>query len=617
MKKILLYPIFLLLLSVFVLANANWFNYANVGYDEANSYIGFASNIPSNHNVSSPFTCEISEAPIFSPIIADFDVDGDNEIIIFTVDKIKIYDFGCSELQTINMGENIVSMGSIVNTDEDIYPEFVVFGSSVIKWFEWNTDSDNFVMLDFMSLKGSSEFGGSCALYENNCFSVNGSRKQIIIYDLDDKTSFSKTVTTDNLQNPAFLQGYAMTRFTDSSTREFAIGEADVTAGFRTRVLSLEGNTSFVCEHVGASTWGNFRPNAIIGRLGVGTNPNNLFVSGYTSGVNRFMFSICNNNGEQKIFSGVSLDNQVSNWAIGDFNIDGSNEACIIYYNSTWSHNVLSCWDSAYTRIFQSNITIDNPYSGFIMGEFDNTNNFMEIVNNHGVWRYEIATDGFTLINNISSFVGDNNGTFIISESDTSRTNYAVYTEPSRLLVIGFLSGFSVSCGDGVCSGSENPLICPADCLINVSAPPSDLALSGEACDNNSMCVTDYCIYGYCSEKGQGMECVHNYECISNLCRNGKCTKPSAWDNIDASKDNIMGDDEETNNLVSIATMVLFGGTVMVSGGIIHAIGGILIVLLLGGFFAWVGWLSAWIFVICMIITIIGGFIVIFLKSQG
>ena len=168
------------------------------------------------------------------------------------------------------------------------------------------------------------------------------------------------------------------------------------------------------------------------------------------------------------------------------------------------------------------------------------------------------------------------------------------------------LSGVSVSCGDGVCSGAENQLTCPVDCLINTSNPPSDLKGVGEKCVNDSVCFTDYCLYGVCSLKSTSLECDFDYECLSGVCFNGECTKPSLWERLDASKKESFGDDVNTNNGISILVMI-FTGLGFGAGGVLGILLGFILIMVEAFFFAYVGWLSGWIAFVLIVGYIVAG----------
>ena len=120
---------------------------------------------------------------------------------------------------------------------------------------------------------------------------------------------------------------------------------------------------------------------------------------------------------------------------------------------------------------------------------------------------------------------------------------------------------------------------------------------TGVPCEEDSDCATGNCEYGICSKKGGLENCDIDGDCISGICLNGKCTKPSIWAGIDASKDQLLGDDDSTNNFISLffifglcALFVVKGG----KSGVLPAVG----VFFFGSiFFAIVGWLSPFIMI--------------------
>lgn len=125
---------------------------------------------------------------------------------------------------------------------------------------------------------------------------------------------------------------------------------------------------------------------------------------------------------------------------------------------------------------------------------------------------------------------------------------------------------------------------------------PSDINI-GDTCDSGDECDSGYCEYNICSLKPGGYECNMDAECLSELCKNGECTKPSLFQTVESAKNQQVGSDSNTNNLISLIIMV--GVTIAIIWGSKGHIAGIVVSGLafngLGFFFLLVSWLSPFI----------------------
>lgn len=138
---------------------------------------------------------------------------------------------------------------------------------------------------------------------------------------------------------------------------------------------------------------------------------------------------------------------------------------------------------------------------------------------------------------------------------------------------------------------------------------------NNDFCSVNSDCVTGLCNMGRCSQKGGGSSCNNDFECLSGSCNGWVCSAPSLWQTIDSGKTSLFGNDEFTNDFISllIAFLVfalIFGGSVYLSQMGAGLIVGGASFMALCIFFAIVGWLSPFIlfgeFLIIAVIVFIG-----------
>lgn len=616
-------------LSVGVIATNNHLNYGNVGYQESSidEFISFGSHTPSNHlNTSS--ACTIMVNSLFSPVIGDINSDGVVEVVVATSsNSINIYNANCGFLQSINFGEEIRSMPILLNTDFDPYLDIIVGGVNNIKWFDFDVGLDKYIITDSISTLSTVDRGLSC-VFDNNmirCIAVQDLTESLSVYNLTDSSGVTiglgVNVTpgvTHPFRKPLEFRSYASAKITEPVFFEYMpCASSNNGAAFYFPIIDFWGVLNLE-PIAGTDAQNNGLRGCVVntGSLGNTNDYSGIFGVGADNNENyhAYIFDTAGNS-RINFFAGSDM----SNWALADANIDASNEACLLYLNASTNTDQIVCYDASYTRIFDKQLNVSDGYRGFAMAQFDNSNDMLEFVTADGIYRYDSVSDSFTLISNFSSFVTDVNGSIIVSELSTSRDNGVFYTESSKITIFSFTSAINVSCGDGICSGSESPLTCPGDCLINISAPDQDLLPAGEGCGtNSSLCQSGFCLYGFCTLKGTASECSFDHECVSNSCVSGKCRKAGLWDTLDAGKDESFGDDTNTNNLISLVTMATIGYGLMATGNPFAMIAGVMIIFGFGAFFVSVGWLQFWIFMLMIIMGVAFGTVVLLLKmGQG
>lgn len=589
----------------FVKANVNWWNYGNIGYSPSSNegYVVFASHIPSFHNESELSSCIITGAYDFGAVSDDLDLDGVNEIVLVDGNKVDVYDTSCTFEDSFTVAGTISGMPVIYNSDGNSLAEIIVSDSSAIYLREYDSSTGGYEVVKTISNPCTAFYYFSCALFEGDDNCVGADSSNICFFDIDTGVNFY------NISNPATKN------LQDRGSGTVVISQADPYWGvfsyfnvnaYYLKLYSVNGSSGATCANPvfspGSATYQG--SNAVVGSLGSAKAGNVLAISSrhYNPGVNGW-FNLCDIAGSNRV--SIS-DGNVSNPMIGDYDGDGLNEICV-YHNFN-----LSCYNNLYAEEFElTGFTHDVRHG--VLADFDDSNDFLELVTPRGI--YDISSGSPELILNNSAFSEDT-GQLIVVSKDSTLTNVVVDVESAQVIIFGFGGGLDVVCGDGVCNGGETLYNCFEDCYydVNASAPNSSLLPDGEACDNSSMCQSGFCLYGYCSGKSAGMDCTYDYECVSGSCVDGRCRKPSLWQNIDAGKDETFGDDVETNNLISICTMTLVGGSLVASGSIFGAVAGIGLAFVIGAFFTWVGWLSAWIFIVFIIVLIIGGVVVVLLK---
>lgn len=623
-----------------VLANDYWYQFGNMDYGDKKPV--FASLSVSEHNVSSPFSCSMSETFLFSPVVADLDNDGVNSIVFAGNQKLLVYDFACNLEQSLTIGADILSMPVITNIDYDDndYNEVAVHTANNIFFYEFNVSSDMLVQKASTPTLNTGERGLSCNFAQNRyvCVTVESNRQNLTKYvwtvDGFDSVTYDTNKVTDavyggnqQIQEPGSFQGYGSAVFLEPNRKEISflmvyetaddywLTTWDMIFGDNLTENRCQGLTPF--SPLGADY---IRGGSLLARIGSsGFEPNVNVFSGLfkrsASTIRAGFFVLCDKSGTARVEK--SFGGNVSNWACGDFTLNGANECCIMHHNQSNTNDYFECYDQNYLRVVYALLNSSNRLSGLSLADFDDSNDYLEVVTSNGIYSFD-GSDFSSLLNLSGPFDYDGSVQTVIKDS-SSGLNYNIYTEDSVAIVFGFEPGVGAFCGDGVCQDFENELVCFSDCWVNETGPDSSLVDNFEPCVVDSDCESGYCIYGFCSLKEAGVGCEGDWECASGYCDpiSHKCTKPSLWDSLTIGKEGYFGDDVNTNNLISIAIIVFTAGPVMVAGGVLAVVGGIFLGVIEMAFFAFVGWLSAWIFVVGMIVLIIGGFVVIFLKAQG
>ena len=141
---------------------------------------------------------------------------------------------------------------------------------------------------------------------------------------------------------------------------------------------------------------------------------------------------------------------------------------------------------------------------------------------------------------------------------------------------------------------------------------------SGEFCNSDAECQTGLCEYHYCTLQKERGICTFDEQCLSGECSKNVCTKAGIWDSIEASKTQQYGNDDKSNNFVSLVFMLGIPMVILIGGGaslvaVILSLGAFIV---LGFFFALVGWLSPFI-LLGIIILVLFALVLLFLLKGG
>jgi len=609
MKKIILYFIFIILLIFTFLGNSNWFQNSNsdLSVTGGNAFIGYASNYNGVSNASYE-KCEI-ETSVFPVVSADFDNSGVPQIVTTQSSTIRIYDSDCAFSNAFTPNGNIRAEPILLNTDGDELIEIFVLNGSSLMGFEYNELSGSFEMfknIDYSSITTNLDAFSCANNFENfTCLAVKQGSKDIILINIVNESVVN--VPNSLQQNwvnsgSQYKTGISNSRTLGSTNFLFTIcgqyasgiSYCDITDITGTRV------TTFNSNNYGFTVDGIYQQDAFISKLG---NVFRIFVSEkiHTTAGSRVSYRIGTLDGTKLVDTSKSdtQEESISNFMVGDYDKDGSNEACIIVKNGTFAYNPtnatwLKCYDSDLS--LQSDIDVtdvlnasENNFFGSVMADYNSSSSNLGIALYDGIY-YQDGSDFVKSYNTGVSKSTSRVGRLITVFGNTDASPNAVYTDTATGFIFRNIAS-SVICGNDICENSENSLTCPEDCSIDAEGLLNN---TGDPCFSNDDCKSGLCEYGFCVLKGSGVECNFDYQCLSGECKNNICTKPSYWARISASKTQQFGEDDNTNNFISLFFMILIPAFIIYHGngskGSISV--GMGVFFMLAIFFAVVGWLS-------------------------
>jgi len=645
MKKIIsvcfMFLIFILGLS-FVNANLYWSQEANANYDLGVTGvrgIAYGSNYlnPVSDVTGGDYEwCPITKSD-YTPIISDFGQTGDLKVVVTdkTSDKLSVYNPDCSLFQEIDVGSSIDAMPVLLRPKNYFDQQIIVLTEGFLKSYEYDLDLGYFILVGTTELHSS----GSINYYYLTCFdfvfdSENDLQCIAIGYYLTSSyvalcnmENFSMiSYEVDSITYPILFKeiGYnGLSNFrspVDDDSFYIPLGFYEMrTDKYYGDLLNVTGSSliSYYGSNVFTDADENYYKDSsdFIAKIGNNYRIFSYRYSGNSSGNSYYSSVFINDLSGNNLFYLAStetgtgtfdMDNvtykRFSNWAVADYDKDGSNEACFLVKkvnDEVW----LQCYESTLSesngdiRVNYTSIMNDNV-SNFVLADFVPTKSVLGIATKEGIF---YPDDKVFSTDKLAGF-----GFPITTISNTyGQVPMYVYTDSDE----GFIVYADVeldSCGNGECEYWESPLSCCDydDCLAGNSTRcdccyfPPDVDYEGEYREG-SPCETDddcegnlICEYGVCTKLIFGGECEQDSDCLSGECLNGYCTKSSWWNKLSASKDQQFGDDVNTNNFIALFFIIAIAGYLMFNGNVLA---GILAMFILAIFFTIVGWLSVFI----------------------
>lgn len=645
MKKILFLPLFLLiLLSFCVSANTRWSYEANTINSAASGEVsGYATNYPIYTNITTYNSCEFSGSD-YTPLIDDIDIDGLNEIITTTADEIFVYSLDCELEYTLQNIDGINAMPIIANFDNDVYQDIVILGNTSITTYELSTPND-FVKsqeINFTAYTSSmidpDAFG--CDIILERCLVLKVGRKNATVVDFSGEMVTligNNVLVTNNFLDKNFVAlspHEGISWINQNSGNDYLTIPDELITGERS--VKLVDLYNVLAPEIQSITMGSTG----------GVNSGLVSQSNYVAqigGINRVLssqkitttvgsprivygiYSLSNSPIFENSISLVSADWGLSNWVVGDYFKTGNNIACIFARNNSVASDInsyINCYNSVGVNVLRSTITNSinltlYPYYGALMGDFVPDKDVLSFALIDGVYYINDSNVLNKFFDTGITPSPTRNGRLITAFSNANGDPAIVYSDTSYGYILSIEGSFI--CGDGNCEGTENPLVCPADCGIEAIKNSTF-----DPCITNNNCLSGKCSAGYCVLKNDRETCTSGSQCLSGGCKNGFCTKSDLWSKIDASKTENFGSTRDTNNFISFIIMAT--GLIAIIWMSASAVGGVTIAGIFAGlawfiisgiFFAIVGWLSIFmIFGLILFIALVV-FVMVLLNSQN
>jgi len=245
------------------------------------------------------------------------------------------------------------------------------------------------------------------------------------------------------------------------------------------------------------------------------------------------------------------------------------------------------------------------------MIDLDNTASTMAIISSSGVF-YDNGSSIEYIYSTGVTPSHTRNGVPMVLFSDVAGNVGVVYSDDNINLIIKQPT-LDILCGDGICQALENAFTCPADCG-DPAGTPTDRNDTGDLCFTNENCYSGNCQYGMCEPAPFKAECVQDAQCASLDCNNNRCTREGLATQIKNLFKSLFGSDDLTLLLISLVLIVVLCIGVyldtksLVLTVIVGFIGFILCVAM--------SFISLWVLLIMILITLIIGALIVFTKSQ-
>ena len=499
-------------------AYASWFQTGNADFRllGGQGYTVYAKNFqnPATDVSNASYTSCIPSASIYEPVSMDFNNDGFQEFVISSAHLLQMYDINCQLLNTLDFGSRTISaMPVLLNTDEDAQQEIMVLTDDFLFQFEFNTLTNNFDILSYINYSSLNpgldlftcpyEISGS---EHSRCLAWANGYNSTWVFDI---TSSTVSELTGNMGTKV--------RYSQNNYNGIAIAKIDpshyiapvcyVDQGITDRFVrcpmfnasgAFMGNlTSSILS--GAFTTAESKLSAFPAKLG---SVQRIFISGKTGG--KAFYFITDTSGINLLTVETSSE-EPTPWMVGDYNKDGSNEACIRIHALNSNH-FFRCYNQNLVAIIDYDLGGAAYFNNGVMADFFPDRAAMGIGDSMGITYYNSTGSLFRVYN---KGIGTS-GTTIVVNGATGAVPAILFTNGISESFLLVNTQFNTACGDGICADGENIFTCPSDCNMTCSGYCGDLN-----CDSVSPC--DETAINCPSDCGAGVVPVDYF------CGNGEC----------------------------------------------------------------------------------------------
>lgn len=481
MKKILIIFVFMILFSLNVSANVNWFTWGNLGYNGAGvgvDNILWGSNYPQGNITLSNTTLAVASS--FPPLIVDWNNDFKNEIIVFSGNTIGLYNNKLELLGTIDHGSTIVGQGCIFNyqADNDFELALMDDTNNAIRIYE-PSGIDGISFVKSIPLIAQLYHDVFCTVgYGNDNLLAVSTTTRFLIVNSDTDEYINNATGVGGCSYSSSTYNYdnegAYTDFDNDGWNEFVFITSTASASqIAIRSYDTHNNLwDFQTTSAIPSSTGTCKYLSLgIGNIGSITSTKEFIIKEQTE-------YLTTENQNQFIAIGNVFGTVSKTWnethinynfpSVADIDSDGSNELCFL------NNSEYNCYSDSYVREYYVDATILNSTGMFpkfiTIADYNTVEGFLNLVSNTGVYGFNAIAHSLTqdMIFNDSIM---NDETMPIS-SAISTINYGTADFMKEILLADnslmriFLRQTLSVCGDGICQNDETLLSCYTDCFV-------------------------------------------------------------------------------------------------------------------------------------------------------
>lgn len=525
--------------------NTVWGTWGNAGLafsgTGANSYLFFGSNFPAwtdmnNVNFS---TITISQGTDISPLVDDFDLDNQNEIIIASSGILYAYDNAGQLTDSYGLNGSVCGQPCYTNVDGDSRQEIAVMMKTGLFY---NMYFLNLVDGAF-SLKRKSHAVGTILGVTPSCYLSCGSDyanpdevytpltdSDMLIYDYgSDSSSVVDSGLTQTLTKlngvPYINGGISSSKFTSSGYHNVCyIAKTAAESTYKIVLFDTQAE-SFTIGTYSSSATANGNHTCTIANIGAaGAQEVITTESQPTQSVRRLTVWDSSLTSKLELAGSGTASSPKGLYAVGDINHDGANEMCYLI-----DDRMIDCYNSAYALTMRINLTSGSNISGyFAIADFDNSNNMSEIITNAGIFKVTNGSNT-TIIHDFGLFGSLGAFAPVRIQSRTQSIQDLLFYSTTQMILYSS-AGTPTVCGNGVCELGENVFNCAADCLVvtNETALNETIGFlpTNADCFTDTDCYSGKCVAYMCEGLPQGASCNASEQCSSGTCNNqGFCTK--------------------------------------------------------------------------------------------